>query len=97
MVTTANGQPIEGVGRCHKVSLHIQNLEQKTRYNAPPLYGMDMVLGEILIMQLGTHITNSRNNSWNSNGRGRGETLLYISWVDLKSSLLGLLLIPMMV
>jgi hypothetical protein len=30
MVTIVDGQPIEGVGRCHKVSIHIQKLELQT-------------------------------------------------------------------
>jgi hypothetical protein len=37
MVTAADGQPIEGVGQCHKVSIHIQKLERQTRYYALPL------------------------------------------------------------
>jgi hypothetical protein len=58
MVTTVDGQPIEGVGRCHKVSIHIQNLELQTGYYALPLCGMDMVLGAEWLMQLGTYATN---------------------------------------
>jgi hypothetical protein len=36
MVTTAHGQPIKGVGRCHKVSIHIQNLELQTGFKLYP-------------------------------------------------------------
>jgi len=45
MVTTADGQPIEGVERCHKVLIHMQHLELQTGYFSLPLYGMDIVLG----------------------------------------------------
>jgi len=43
-VTTVDGQPIQGVGWCHKVSINIQNLELQTGYYALPLCGIDMVL-----------------------------------------------------
>jgi hypothetical protein len=37
MVTTVDGQPIKGVGRCHKVLIYIQNLELQIRYYTLPL------------------------------------------------------------
>jgi hypothetical protein len=42
MVTTVDGQQVKGLGRCHKVSIQIQNLELQTRYYALPLSEMDM-------------------------------------------------------
>jgi hypothetical protein len=58
VVTTTDGQQIKGLGRCHKVSVQIQNLELQSGYYALPLSGMDMVLGAEWLMQLGTYATN---------------------------------------
>jgi hypothetical protein len=58
MVRTTYGQKVKGLGRCHKVSIQIQNLELQTRYYALPLSEMDMVLGAKWLTQLGTYTTN---------------------------------------
>lgn len=43
-IMIVDGQKIKGVGRCHKVSVHIQELELQTRFNTLPLDEMDIVL-----------------------------------------------------
>jgi hypothetical protein len=50
-VTTADVQPIQGVGQCHKVSTHIQSLKLQTVYYTLPVCGMDMVVGAEWLMQ----------------------------------------------
>jgi hypothetical protein len=57
MVTTIDGQQIKGVGRFHKVYVHIKNMELQIGY-VFYLCGMDKVLGEEWLMQLGTYTTN---------------------------------------
>jgi hypothetical protein len=57
-VTIVDGQPIRGVGRCHKVSINIQNLELQAGYYALSLCGIDMVLGAECPMQRGMYATN---------------------------------------
>ena len=47
-----DGQKVEGVGRCHRVSVQIQEMDLQTSFYALQLYGMDMVLGGKWLMQL---------------------------------------------
>jgi hypothetical protein len=44
-VKVANGQSVKEVGKCHKISVQIQELELQTRFHALLLEGMDVVLG----------------------------------------------------
>jgi hypothetical protein len=57
-ITVVDGQKVKEVGRCHKVSVQIQELELQTGLYTLPLEEMDMVLGVEWLMQLGTYTTN---------------------------------------
>lgn len=50
-----DGQKVEGVGRCHGVSVQIQEMDLQTSFYALRIYEMDMVLGEKWLMQLETY------------------------------------------
>ena len=50
-----DGKKVEGVGRCHIVSVKIQEMDLQTSFYALRLYEMDMVLGEKWLMQLETY------------------------------------------
>jgi hypothetical protein len=44
-VKVANGKRVKEVGKCHKISIQIQELELKIGFYTLPLEGMDTVLG----------------------------------------------------
>ena len=50
-----DGKKVEGVGRCHRVSVQIQEMDLQTSFYALRLYEMDMVLGGKWLMQLETY------------------------------------------
>jgi len=75
MVTIFDGQPINGIGRCHKVLIHLQQLDLQTGYYALPLYGMDMVLGVEWMMQLGTYTTTLQEQFMEFKWRGKNYNL----------------------
>jgi hypothetical protein len=58
IVAIVDGQQVKQIGRYHKVSVQIQSLKLQMGCYAPPLNGMDMVLGEEWLMQMGTYATN---------------------------------------
>jgi hypothetical protein len=55
IVTIVDEQKVKGVGRCHKFSNQIQELELQIGFYALPLNDMDMVLSAQWLMQLGTY------------------------------------------
>ena len=44
VVSTIDGRQVEGIGKCHKVSLQIQDLNLQTKCYALPLNEIDVVL-----------------------------------------------------
>jgi hypothetical protein len=74
-VTTANGQPIEGIRQCCKISIHIQNLKLQTRYYTLPICGIDMVLGEKWLVPLGTYATNLQEQFMEFKWKGKSYKL----------------------
>ena len=56
------------VGKCHKVSLQIQNLHLQLNCVALPLKEVGMELGVNWLALLGTYSTNLQKNTWNLNG-----------------------------
>jgi hypothetical protein len=63
--TITDGQKVKGVGRFHKVSVQIQELELQIGFYTLALNEMDMVLGVEWLMQLALIPPTLKNNSWN--------------------------------
>jgi hypothetical protein len=76
-VAITNGQKVKGVVRCHKVSVHIQELELQTIFYALPFDEMVMVPSAEWKMQLGTYTTNLK------------EQFMEFNWQDQHYKLYG--------
>jgi predicted aspartyl protease len=57
-VMVADGKKIDGVGKCHKVKLQIEDYELETGFYTVPLGGVDVVLGIQWLQMLGTYSAN---------------------------------------
>jgi hypothetical protein len=54
----ADGKIIDGVGKCHKVNLQIEDYELEYGFYTIPLGGVDIVLGFQWLQTLGTYLEN---------------------------------------
>jgi hypothetical protein len=90
-VTIANGQKVKEVGRCHKVSIQIQELELQTGLYALLLEEMDMVLGAKWLMQLGSYTTNLEEQFMEFNWQGQHYKLYGVEGSTLKKNQLQLI------
>jgi hypothetical protein len=57
-VMVADGKRIDGVGKCHKVKLQIEDYELESGFYTVPLGGVDIVLGVQWLQTLGTYSAN---------------------------------------
>jgi hypothetical protein len=85
-VKVANGQRVKEVGKCHKISVQIQELELQTGFYALPLEGMDMVLGAEWLIQLGSYATNLEEQFMEFNWQGQHYKLYGVEGSTLKKN-----------
>jgi hypothetical protein len=74
-VKVANGQKVKEVGKCHKISVQIQELELQPEFYALPLEGIDMVLGAKWLIQFGSYATNLEEQFMEFNWQGQHSKL----------------------
>jgi hypothetical protein len=85
-IKVANGQRVKEVGKCHKISVQIQELELQTGFYALPLEGMDMVLGAEWLIQLGSYATNLEEQFMEFNWQGQHYKLYGVKGSTLKKN-----------
>jgi hypothetical protein len=86
IVKVANGQQVKEVGKCHKISVQIQELELQTGFYALPLEGMDMVLSADWLIQLGSYATNLEEQFMEFNWQGQPYKLYGFEGSTLKKN-----------
>ena len=71
IVVVIDGQNVKEGGRCHKVSIQIQELKLQIGLYALLLEEMDMLLGAEWLMQLGTYTTKFEEQFMKFNWQGQ--------------------------